>query len=76
LGALLRVGEDLIGFGNFLEFLFRLLVAGIAVRVMLERELPIGLFDLVFAGAAIDTEQFVVVLFVAQGGPLIFQLPM
>jgi len=75
LGALLRVGEDLIGFGNFLELLLRLLVAGVAVRVMLERELPISFFNLVFAGVAINTEQFVIVFLVAQAGPLIFQLP-
>jgi hypothetical protein len=42
---------------------------------MLKRELPISFFDLVFAGVAINTEQFVVVFFVAQAGPVIFQSP-
>jgi hypothetical protein len=42
---------------------------------MQKRELPISFFDPVFAGVAINTEQFVVVFFVAQAVPLIFQLP-
>ena len=40
-GALLRIAQHAVGFGRFLELLFRLVVAGIAIRVKLQRELAI-----------------------------------
>ena len=40
--ALLRVGEDGVGFRRLLELLFGGLVAGISVRVIFHRELAIG----------------------------------
>ena len=42
--ALLGVGEDLVGFLRFLEFVLGALLR-IAIRMVLHRELPIGLLD-------------------------------
>ena len=66
LRSLLPVGEDRVGFGYFLEFFFCLLVAGISVGVMLQRQFSVGLFDLIFAGGTINAKQFVVVLLAVQ----------
>ena len=41
-GALLRIAQDAIGFGGFLEFLFGFVIAGIAVGMKFERKLAIG----------------------------------
>jgi hypothetical protein len=53
LSSFLRIGEDLISFGNVLEFFFCLFVAWVAIRVILQGELPVGFLDLVFASGAI-----------------------
>src|SRR5262245_66355926 len=45
--ALLRVAYEVIGRGDLLEFLLRLLVAWIEVRMQLLRQLAVGLTDLV-----------------------------
>ncbi len=45
--AFVGVGEHLVGFGRFLELLFGLGVAGVAVGVILHRQLAVGAFDLV-----------------------------
>ncbi len=41
--ALLRVGQDLVGFLGLLEALLGLLVVGIAVRMVLHGQAPVGL---------------------------------
>jgi hypothetical protein len=46
--ALFRIGQHLVGFFDFLEFLFRVLAVRIAVRMVLHRQFAIGLLDLVF----------------------------
>ena len=61
LGALLGIAQHLVGLGGFLEALLGGLVAGIAVGVVLQRDLAVGLLDLVGAGAAADAQDFVVV---------------
>jgi hypothetical protein len=70
-GALLRVGEDLVGFLGLLELLFGLGIVRIAVRMVLHGQLAVGLLDLVVRGVAVDAEDFVVVAFlpclIAQG---------
>src|SRR4029079_9970423 len=58
---LLRVGQDLVGLGQFLEFGLRLLVPGVLVRVVLLGELAVRLLDLVGGRAAADAQDFVVV---------------
>src|SRR5579863_2911291 len=49
-GALLGIGEDLVGFLGFLEVFFRGLVAGVAIRVMLHGEPAVGLLDVGLRG--------------------------
>jgi len=61
LGALLFVAEDVVGLGRLLEARLGLRVAVVAVRVVLERLLPVGLLDLCAARAALDPEDLVVV---------------
>ena len=41
-GALLGIAQNAIGLGGFLEFLFRVVVAGIAIGMIFQRELAIG----------------------------------
>src|ERR1700682_2896951 len=60
-GALASVGEDLVRFLRLLEFVFRALVVGIAVRMMLHRQLAISLLDVIFGRIAIDAECRIVV---------------
>ena len=60
-GALLAVGEDLVGLVDFLELDLGVLVAGIAVRVALHRELAEGGLQLRLAGGLADAQDLVVV---------------
>ncbi len=66
--ALLVVGQHGIGLGRFLEELFRLCVAGVPIRMVLQREFPIGALDLAFAGLALDAEDLVIIT-LAHAGP-------
>ena len=61
-GALLIVLQDVVGLADFLEFLLGALVARVAVRVMLHRELAIGLLQLVGARRFGHAEDLVKVL--------------
>ncbi len=56
----------MIGLGNQLKILLRRFVAGIAIRMILQSELPVGFFDLFFTGVTINAEEFVIVLFAVQ----------
>src|SRR5205823_1862052 len=60
--ALLGIAQDVVGFGDLLEFLFGFLVAGIDVRMVLARQLAEGLAELIRRGA----------LFYAQDGVIVF----
>ena len=60
--ALLRVGQDVVGLLDLLEALLGRLVTGVAVGVVLARELPVGLLDLVRRGLLVDPEDLVRVL--------------
>src|SRR5581483_5061138 len=62
LPALGLVGQHVVGLGDLLELLLGRGVALVRVRVMLARELAIGLFDLGLARVLRDTEGLVVVL--------------
>ena len=73
--TLLWIGEDLIGFGNFLELLLCLLLTRVAIRMKLERESTVGLLYVVVTGAAIDAQQIVVVFFFAQAMTSILESP-
>ena len=59
--ALLFVGEHGVRLGRFLEALFGLVVAGIAVGVVLQRELAVGALDLPISGLPLELEDLVVV---------------
>jgi hypothetical protein len=56
LGPLLLIGEDLVGAGDILELGLGRLVARIAVRMELPRELAIRLLDLVLGRASRNAE--------------------
>ena len=60
-GALLGVGEDLVGLLRLLEFLLGTLVVRVAVRVVLHRELAVGLLDVLFGRVPVDAQNRVVV---------------
>src|SRR5256886_13339478 len=57
--ALLRIGEQVVGALDFLESLLGRGVARITVRVVLARELAVGLLDLVGRGALCDAQDLV-----------------
>jgi hypothetical protein len=59
--ALFGVGEDGVCLAAFLEFLFRIRIIGIAVGVVLQRQLTVGALDLLVAGAALNAQDLVVV---------------
>ena len=61
LRALLGLAEHRIGFGRFLEALFGLLVARIAIGMVFQRLLPVGALDFLLAGRAFDDQDFVIV---------------
>ena len=59
--ALLLVLEDVVRFADVLEFLFGLLIARIAIRVIFHRQLAIGLLDIVRSRLPVDVEKLVIV---------------
>ena len=66
-GALLRIAQGLVGFAEFLELFLGGLVARVFVRVMLHRELAVGLLDFILARATRDAEHLVVISFGHRG---------
>ena len=50
--ALLGIAQDIVGFLNLLEAILGRFVAGIQIRMILARQLAVGLADLVFLGSA------------------------
>ena len=60
--ALLRIREDVVGALDLLEALLGRLVARVLVRVVLPRELPVGLLDLVRRGVLLDAQHLIEVL--------------
>ena len=50
--AFFAVNENGVGFGDFLEFFFRLGAVRIAVRVILHGQLAVGAFDFLLSGSA------------------------
>ncbi len=65
--ALLGVGQNGVGLAALLEALFRLRIIGVAVRMVLQRELAIGALDLLIGGGAADAQHFVVIAFYVGG---------
>jgi hypothetical protein len=58
-GPFLGIGQQLIGGGNRLEFVFRRLVAGIQVRMVLLRQFAVGFADVLGAGVLLDAQNFI-----------------
>ena len=52
-----------VGLADFLEFFFRVGIVGIAVGMVLQRELAIGALELDFSNRAAHAQHFVVVAF-------------
>src|SRR5437870_2362542 len=69
-GALLLVLQDVIGLVDFLEMVFAILVAGIAVGMPFHRELAIGRLHLRVGRGALDAEDLVVIALGHSDGPL------
>ena len=59
--AFLRIAEGFVGFAKFLEFFLGILVAGILVRMILERELAVSLFNFFFRSIPQNAEHLVVI---------------
>ncbi len=62
-GAFLVVHQDVVGFAEFLELLFRVRVVRIFIRMEFDREFAIGALDLLAGRVAFDAQDFVVVAF-------------
>ena len=63
-GALIRVGQHLIGFVQFLEAGFRFLVVGVQVGVAFLRLLAVGALNVLIRRVFIDTQHFVIIALV------------
>ena len=61
--TLLRIGQNIIRFGDLLELLFRPLVAGIDVRMVFARKFAERLPNLFGRGGLLHAQKLVVVLF-------------
>ena len=60
---LLCITKHVIGFCNFLEFLFRLLIPGVHVRMIFLRKLSVCAFDLLRVGVSSDSKDFIIISF-------------
>ena len=61
--ALLVIGEDVVGFSKLFKLLLRLMIVRILIRMILDRELAIGLLDLRSIRIPGDTQHFVIIAF-------------
>src|SRR6516225_4194399 len=59
--TLVRIYQNSVGFGDFLEFLFRVRIVRVAVGMVLHRQLAIGALDLELPALPFDAQNFVVV---------------
>ena len=63
--ALLRIGQDGIGFVDLLHLLLAFLdLVGVKIRVILTRHLAVGFLDIVLAGTLLDAQYLVVISFI------------
>jgi hypothetical protein len=65
--AFLGIGENLIGFADFLEFLLGLFIALMFVGMMLDGEFAVGFFNFLGGDSAANAEHFVVIFFGGHG---------
>jgi len=66
-GALLLIAQDGISLAALLEAFLGFIVAGVAVRMKLQRQLAVCTLDLVICRIAGDTEYFVIIAFYVSG---------
>ena len=55
------VTQYLIRLSSFFELVFGFLIAGVFIRMVLQRHLTIGFLDIAFARTAFNTQYFVIV---------------
>ena len=67
LRALFRIRQDLVGLVEFLEVFLGLFVAGITVRMELNRQTPVGFLEFVIPGAPGNSQDFIIVAFLLSG---------
>ena len=60
-GPSFGVAENVVGFGGLLEFLFRLGIVRIVVGMILERQLSVGVLDLVVRSISGDAQNFIII---------------
>jgi hypothetical protein len=66
-GAFFGIGENLIGFPNFLKFFLGFFIALMFVGMMLDGEFAVGLFNFLWSDGAANAEHFVVIFFGGHG---------
>ena len=59
--ALLRIAQNAVSLGSFLEFFFGVVIAGVAVGMMLQSKLPIGSLEHLVVTVPGYTEDFIIV---------------
>src|SRR5262249_59507541 len=57
------VREDAVGFVDLFKLLLRRLIAGIAIRMVLQRQFSISALQLLLRGAPVDAEDLVIISF-------------
>jgi hypothetical protein len=60
-GLLVRIREHLVGLSQLLELLFRGRIVRIAVRVVLQGQLAVGLLDLIIGGVLGNAQDLVII---------------
>ena len=68
--ALLAIGKDGIRFGDLLEFVFRVRIVGVAVRMVRHRKLAVSALDFNVGGRTGNTEHLVIIAFCVGGQKL------
>src|SRR5690606_3045979 len=68
--ALLRIGQNLVGFLGFLEFFFCLVTVRVAIRMILHGEFAIRLLDILVRSVFGQSQGFVVITFCHRYTPL------
>ena len=58
-----RVAQHLVGFARLFELLFRGVIAGIAIRMILQRQLAIGALQFLVAGFPRNAQNLVIICF-------------
>jgi hypothetical protein len=61
--ATFGVREDAVGFVDLFKLLLRRMIAGIAIRVELQRQFSIRTLQLLFRGAPADAEDLIIISF-------------